>query len=80
MTERALHSSNTVLIFKQPFLVSPTYKFQVFKMGVEKGDVIKVEPENKWILQKVEWRSKMKRNEDEYYCANFENTKSRQRS
>ena len=49
-------------------------------MGVEKGDVIKVEPENKWILQKVEWRSKLKHNEDEYYCANFENTKSRQGS
>ena len=45
-------------------------------MVVEKGDLIKVEPESKWVLQKVEWRQNFKHNEDEYYFANFENTKS----
>jgi len=42
-------------------------------MGVEKGDVIKVQSENDWVLQKVEWRQSFKSKEDEYYSAKFQN-------
>ena len=77
--EQVFSSANIKLIRKNTSLLSHLQTFQSSKMGVEKNDVIQVEAENKWVLQKVEWRQSLKQNEDEYYHAKFVNTKSEQK-
>ena len=74
--EQVFSSANTKSVRKTHSSVSHLQNFQSSKMGVEKNDVIQVEAENKWVLQKVEWRQSLKQNEDEYYHTKFVNTKS----